>query len=172
MAATDTLCGDTAEDGKDTQSDMYTLDQINEFLNETFGKPVKVKMEGSGLGLLRRAGRLGYDCQLFLMRPGVVDFSGLMPYYNSVIQAMAWYQTLRLSQGTTCPEGGGWRSASELAEVVGMRSTRLMQQLLEGIRAAIPASLSRALQRTFLLGKPGETGEEFPPVTVAAAYDD
>ncbi|KAJ8353210.1 hypothetical protein SKAU_G00207770 [Synaphobranchus kaupii] len=27
----------------DTQSDMYTLDQINEFLNETFGKPVKVK---------------------------------------------------------------------------------------------------------------------------------
>ncbi|KAJ8381579.1 hypothetical protein SKAU_G00023570 [Synaphobranchus kaupii] len=53
-----------------------------------------------------------------------------------------------------------------------MRSTRLMQQLLEGIRAAFPASHSGALQRIFRLGKPGETGEEFPPVSVAAAYDD
>ncbi|KAJ8347260.1 hypothetical protein SKAU_G00286610 [Synaphobranchus kaupii] len=53
-----------------------------------------------------------------------------------------------------------------------MRSTRLMQQLLEGIRAAFPASHSGALQKIFRLGKPGETGEEFPPVSVAAAYDD
>ncbi|KAJ8369968.1 hypothetical protein SKAU_G00099960 [Synaphobranchus kaupii] len=145
------------------------------------------------------------------MRPGAVDFSGLTPYYNSVLQA--WYQTLRLSRGTTCSEGwvlqepllhnpmfpmgllqsiniqtclqtagvtklgdlvcgGGWRSASELAREVGMRSTRLMQQLLEGIRAAFPASHSGALQIIFHLGKPGETGEEFPPVSVAAAYDD
>lgn len=37
--------------------------------------------------LLRRAGRLGYDKHLFLLRPGTMDLTGLTPFYESVLQA-------------------------------------------------------------------------------------
>lgn len=37
--------------------------------------------------LLRRAGRLGYDKQLFLLQPEDVILAGLTPFYSSVLQA-------------------------------------------------------------------------------------
>ena len=37
--------------------------------------------------LLRRAGRLGYDKHLFLLRPQSTDITGLTPFYQSVVQA-------------------------------------------------------------------------------------
>ena len=37
--------------------------------------------------LLRRAGRLGYDKHLFLLRPQSKDLTGLTPFYQSVVQA-------------------------------------------------------------------------------------
>ena len=37
--------------------------------------------------LLRRAGRLGYDKHLFLLRPQSMDLTGLTPFYQSVVQA-------------------------------------------------------------------------------------
>ncbi|KAJ8345754.1 hypothetical protein SKAU_G00299470 [Synaphobranchus kaupii] len=47
-----------------------------------------------------------------------------------------------------------------------MRSTRLMQQLLEGIRAAFPASHSGALQKIFRLGMITVTHSPFNRATV------
>ena len=63
-------------------------------------------------------------------------------------------------------EGGSseWRSVSELAGVVGMRPSRVIQQWMEGVQ-------------TPLHGGPAEDfhlrsdREEFPPVAVAAAVD-
>ena len=37
--------------------------------------------------LLSRAGRLGYDTHLFLLRPQSMDLTGLTPFYQSVVQA-------------------------------------------------------------------------------------
>ena len=45
--------------------------------------------------LLRRAGRLGYDKQLFLLRTEDVDLNGLTSFYNSVLQA---WQVLQYSR--------------------------------------------------------------------------
>ncbi|KAJ8357074.1 hypothetical protein SKAU_G00198680 [Synaphobranchus kaupii] len=194
-------------DRKPSTSVPRYLNNLDLFLH----LPLWPDWRGLAWALLRRTRGLGYDRHLFLMTPGAVDFSGLMPFYNSVLQA--WYQTLRLSRGTTCPEGwvlqeplvhnpmlpmgllqsiniqtclhtagvtklgdlvcgGGWRSASELARVVGMRSTRLMQQLLEGIHAAIPASLSGTLQRTFHLGPALQTHMRFLVVLQSQGHQD
>lgn len=59
----------------------------------------------------------------------------------------------------------------ELAEAIQLRSSRLVQQLIDGVRSALPASFTEALQRTMQPGWAGAAGEEFPPVAVAAAVD-
>lgn len=50
--------------------------------------------------LLRRAGRLGYDKHLFLLRPGEADLSGLTPFYSSVLQAWQVFHVNRVQVGT------------------------------------------------------------------------
>ncbi|KAJ8358732.1 hypothetical protein SKAU_G00152570 [Synaphobranchus kaupii] len=127
----------------DTQSDIYTMDQINDFLNETFGKPVKVKEYFPDINKFIRS------CAALQKNTGldVLDEKKRFRLRKHVT-------ALRKSSVTKLGDlvcGGGWRSASELAREVGMRSTRLMQQLLEGIRAAFPASHSGALQKIFRL---------------------
>ncbi len=47
--------------------------------------------------LLRRAGHLGYDKQLFLLQPEDVVLAGLTPFYSSVLQA---WQTGRFARAT------------------------------------------------------------------------
>lgn len=53
--------------------------------------------------LLRRAGGLGYDRQLFLLSPGAVDITALTPFYRSVLSA--WHQTVTVKRSIACPEG-------------------------------------------------------------------
>lgn len=56
--------------------------------------------------LLRRAGRLGYDKQLFLLQPEDVALAGLTPFYSSVLQA---WQILRPAR-TADETPGTWLS--------------------------------------------------------------
>uniref|UniRef100_A0A671WHQ0 Reverse transcriptase domain-containing protein n=1 Tax=Sparus aurata TaxID=8175 RepID=A0A671WHQ0_SPAAU len=50
--------------------------------------------------LLRRAGRLGYDKQLFLLKLEDVDISGLTPFYTSVLQAWQVFKIERNKKET------------------------------------------------------------------------
>uniref|UniRef100_H3C2D2 BTB domain-containing protein n=1 Tax=Tetraodon nigroviridis TaxID=99883 RepID=H3C2D2_TETNG len=50
--------------------------------------------------LLRRAGRLGYDKQLFLLQPENVCQSGLAPFYSSVLQAWMTFRFTRTTEET------------------------------------------------------------------------
>lgn len=45
--------------------------------------------------LLRRAGRLGYDKQLFLLKQEDVDVVGLTPFYGSMLQAWRVFKAAR-----------------------------------------------------------------------------
>ncbi|TKS66148.1 putative 149 kDa protein ORF 2 [Collichthys lucidus] len=54
----------------------------------------------TGRLLLRKAGRLGYDKQLFLLRLGDVDFTGLTSFYSSVLQAWQIFLVARVENET------------------------------------------------------------------------
>ena len=50
--------------------------------------------------LLKRAGRLGYDKQLFLLKSEDVDLTGLTPFYSSVLQAWQIFKATRTKNET------------------------------------------------------------------------
>uniref|UniRef100_A0A3B3DKH2 Reverse transcriptase domain-containing protein n=1 Tax=Oryzias melastigma TaxID=30732 RepID=A0A3B3DKH2_ORYME len=80
--------------------------------------------------LLRRAGRLGYDKQLFLLNKGTPDLMGLSPYYGSVLNAWQAFKMKRENMLTPGP----W-TLQEPLFYNGAISTDLLDSL--SVRAAL-----------------------------------
>ena len=62
---------------------------------------------------------------------------------------------------------GEWRTAEEVAAMVGVRSVRLVQKYIEEVRAALPEFLKAALQNQSTSGKEEEVGI-FPDLPIMA----
>ena len=92
--------------------------------------------------LLRRAGRLGYDKHLFLLRPQSKDLTGLTPFYQSVVQA--WQVFTYHREAVMTP--GMWLFEEPLFGnnfITNIRSIRLLRRLVEEVCASLPEVLRK-----------------------------
>ncbi len=155
--------------------------------------------------LLRRAGRLGLDKHLFLVQAHGMDFTGLTPFYQSVLQAWQVFtfqpkavrtpgmwvfeeplvgnsfissQVLssvslrsRLTEAGIVKLGHLMKtSIPRLAELLNIRSNRLLLRLVEEVCASLPAALRAfAEDRTLSDQWDDEYEYVFPSLAVSPA---
>uniref|UniRef100_H3BW47 Reverse transcriptase domain-containing protein n=1 Tax=Tetraodon nigroviridis TaxID=99883 RepID=H3BW47_TETNG len=139
--------------------------------------------------LLRRAGRLGYDKQLFLLQPENVCQGGLAPFYSSVLQAWRTFRFTRTTEETAgmwvfeeplffnsflrshlrarlraagCTKLGHLMAPSCL-ENLRMRSNitsaRLFNRVVEEVSGALPQNLRQFAGDAFLWAQWADHGE-------------
>lgn len=104
--------------------------------------------------LLRRVSHLGYSIQLFLLRRGEVDLTGLTPFYTSVLEAWQGLEHTRDSGASP----GMWL----LEEPLLYNSFITPQILSSSLRLALQKAGCVKVGHLLVVQDPGQTGEGGP----------